>query len=355
MHMPEMDGEELGRKIKADPVLRDLPLVMLTSLSERGHAERLQRIGFAGVLTKPVKQSQLYQCLAVVLAHEEAAPDLRSQRFVTGQSLPTTFKRKHRILLAEDNITNQKVALAILEKMGYRVDAVANGREVIEALETLPYALVLMDCQMPEMDGYEATRVIRDPASKVRSHDIPVIAMTAYAMQGDREKCLAAGMNDYISKPVQPVELAATLAHWLVRFEPEAEAAAPRPAVQPPPPSEVFDEADLLRRLMGDKTTARSICSVFAEEASANIAGLQDALVASDFARAARLAHSLKGSSANLGAPGLREVAAKIEKLLQSGDASAAGALVPQLRERFETLRQALGGSLLADDREAAP
>jgi CheY-like chemotaxis protein len=122
-----------------------------------------------------------------------------------------------RILLAEDNITNQQVAVGILKKLGLRADAVANGAEAVKALEALPYDLVLMDVQMPEMNGLEATRHIRNPQSAVRNHQIPIIAMTAGAMQGDREKCLEAGMNDYVSKPISPQALAEALDKWLPR------------------------------------------------------------------------------------------------------------------------------------------
>ena len=342
MHMPGMDGEELGRQIKADPAVAKLPLVMLTSLCERGHLERLKQIGFAGFLTKPIKQAQLYQCLALVLGHPEAAAEAQSARFIAGHALPKMRKRA-RILLAEDNITNQKVALAILEKLGYRADAVANGREVLRSLETLPYSLVLMDCQMPEMDGYEATRLIRDPSSRVRSHDIPVIAMTAYAMQGDREKCLQVGMNDYISKPVQPKELAEALERWLSANElTKAHAASARKETPVSAAATVFDEKDLLDRMMGDESMARSISQSFVREAAQHIAGLTKALGASDVATATRHAHSLKGSSANLGAPQLREISAEIERLIRAGELAQATERLPQLTERFDALRAAM-------------
>jgi len=205
--MPEMDGEALGRAIKTDPALKETVLVMLTSWGRRGDAARMKEIGFSAYLTKPVKHSQLFDCLVTVLGEEPGrAKEDKKPPLVTRHSLAEA-KRRVRILLVEDNIVNQKLATRLLEKMGYRSDAVGNGREAVEALEMAPYDVVLMDVQMPEMDGYEATRLIRDPQSKVRNHHVPIIAMTANAMKGDRERCLGAGMDDYISKPIQPQKL----------------------------------------------------------------------------------------------------------------------------------------------------
>jgi two-component system sensor histidine kinase/response regulator len=342
MHMPGMNGEELARSIKAEPALANIPLVLLTSLSERGQGERLKEMGFAAVLTKPIKQSQLYQCLALVLGHPAAPLEYPTKPFVSGQTLHTARKRRFRILLAEDNMTNQRVALAMLQKLGYRADAVANGREAIRSLETIPYSLVLMDCQMPEMDGYEATRLIRDPHSSVQFHDIPVIAMTAYAMQSDREKCLEAGMSDYISKPVQPRELAEVLTRWLGHEEPRPSAAAPDVADNTESASQTFSTTAFLQRLMGDEEVARSISRTFLQEASQRIAELQTALQNSDLPTAIRHAHSLKGSSANLGAQDLRDSAAVLETLLRSGDMAQASNILPQLLEHFEILQDAL-------------
>jgi len=202
--MPEMDGEALGRAIKAEPALKQTPLVMLTSWGRRGDAARVREIGFSAYLTKPIKHSQLFDCLVTVLGKEPAtAKEDEKPPLVTRHTLAEARRKVH-ILLVEDNIVNQKLATRLLEKMGYRSDAVGNGREAVEALETVAYDVVLMDVQMPEMDGYEATRVIRDPQSRVQNHEVPIIAMTAHAMKGDRERCLEAGMNDYIAKPVQP-------------------------------------------------------------------------------------------------------------------------------------------------------
>jgi CheY-like chemotaxis protein len=182
----------------------------------------MQEIGFAAYLTKPVRHSEILGCLSAVLAG--AAVAHQEQPIVTRHTIREMRRGVVRILLAEDNITNQQVALGILKKLGLRADAVANGAEAVKALETIPYDLVLMDVQMPEMNGLEATRQIRNPHSGVRNHRIPIIAMTAGAMQGDREKCLEAGMNDYVSKPVSPQALVEALEKWL----PRDAAAAPK-------------------------------------------------------------------------------------------------------------------------------
>ena len=216
MQMPGMDGAALARIIKTDEKLRDTRLVLCSSLGQRGDAKRMQEIGFAAYLTKPVRHREIIDCLSAVLLAGTAVAQ-QSQPIVTRHTIREMRRGVVRILLAEDNITNQQVALGILKKLGLRADAVANGKEAVKALETLPYDLVLMDVQMPEMNGLEATRHIRNLQSAVRNHRIPIIAMTAGAMQGDREKCLEAGMNDYVSKPVSPQALAEALDKWLPR------------------------------------------------------------------------------------------------------------------------------------------
>ncbi|OQY99120.1 MAG: hypothetical protein B6D35_10170 [Candidatus Brocadia sp. UTAMX2] len=207
--MPKVDGESLCKEIKADPQLKDLILVMLTSAGMRGDAEHFKRLGFAAYLLKPVKQSQLLECLSIITGKTAGVGKDTPNQIVTRYSISEAQKRRLRILVAEDNVVNQKVILRILEKkLGYNADVVTNGKEAVESLERSDYNLVLMDCQMPDVDGYEATRIIRDENSSVRNHTIPIIAMTANAMQGDREKCLEAGMNDYVTKPVSMQVLA---------------------------------------------------------------------------------------------------------------------------------------------------
>jgi two-component system sensor histidine kinase/response regulator len=214
--MLKLDVEDLGRKIKAEPQLQNVQMVILVSVGKRGDADHFRKLGFAAYLITPIKQSQLFDCLSMVVGSSANAGADTSKPIITRHSISEDHKQRVRILLAEDNIVNQKVVLGIVEKkLGYHADMVINGKEAIEHLEKKDYDLVLMDCQMPEMDGYEATRKIRDESSSVRNHKIPVIAMTANAMKGDREKCLEAGMDDYISKPVSIDKLADTIERYL--------------------------------------------------------------------------------------------------------------------------------------------
>lgn len=216
MQMPAMDGATLGKKIKQNPELKKTILVLMSSVGHRGDAKQLKEIGFAAYLIKPVKQSQLFDCLTTVAGIQKEPDKSPSQAMVTRHSLAEDQKHKTRILLAEDNHINQKVALNILKKLGYNADTVADGKEAVKVLEMIPYDIVLMDCQMPEMDGYDATGEIRNPESKVIDHNVVVIAMTANAMKEDREKCLKSGMNDYLSKPVKPQALSDMLEKWIV-------------------------------------------------------------------------------------------------------------------------------------------
>jgi len=215
MQMPGMDGAELAKRIKETKQIAETLLIMMTSMGWPGTGTHMEREGFAAFLTKPVRQSQLYDCLALVVGRKRASADAPGKIIRRAAEVSEVDGSRFRILLAEDNVVNQKVATAILNKLGYRVDVVANGLEAVEALRGIPYDLVLMDCQMPEMDGYKATAIIRDPTSQVRDHAIPIVAMTAHAMKGDREKCLAAGMDDYIAKPIQPGVLDEALKRWL--------------------------------------------------------------------------------------------------------------------------------------------
>jgi PAS domain S-box-containing protein len=217
--MPGIDGELLGRTIKKDPHLGKTLLIMCTGAGERGDAARMKHIGFSAYLTKPVKQAQLFNCIAAVKTSEaQGVPEAETDPFITRHNIPQGTKAKKVILLAEDNPVNQKLASRLLEKKGYRVDVVANGREAVDALSRAKgasrYDLVLMDIQMPVMNGLEATECIRN-STDVHDKNIPIIAMTANAMSGDRERCLESGMDDYISKPINQKVLFEVLEHHL--------------------------------------------------------------------------------------------------------------------------------------------
>ncbi len=218
-HMiPDMSYEALGKTIKNAPALKDTLLVMLTSGASRDDTARLEKIGFAGYLAKPIKGSQLFDCLAKMLGGAPSQADNPQSSVMDDRPFDKAPSRAS-ILLVEDNAVNQKFALRLLEKSGYRADIVDNGKKAIKALERDLYDLVLMDMQMPEMDGYQATSVIRDPKSKVRNHDVPIIAMTANAMKGDRERCLEAGMNHYIAKPIRRNKLLEAIKMYLPKPE----------------------------------------------------------------------------------------------------------------------------------------
>ena len=214
MHMPEMDGEELGRRIKQTAEIAATRLVLMTPFGQRGDGARLEQAGFSGYLTKPLRQTQLHDCLALVMGRE-TRPETGQGQLVTRHTVAEAARRPGRLLLVEDNPTNQKVAQAMLQKLGWRADVAANGLEAVRAVKHVAYDLVLMDCQMPEMDGFAATRSIREleagsppfaagppDASSAsglehRASRLPIIAMTANSMQGDRARCLEAGMDDY--------------------------------------------------------------------------------------------------------------------------------------------------------------
>ena len=345
MQMPDMDGAALARIIKADEKLKDPRLVLFSSLGQRGDVKRMQEIGFAAYLIKPAPESAIIDCLSAVLAGTDVAQ--QAQSIVTYHTIREIRRGAVRILLAEDNITNQQVAVGILKKLGLRADAVANGAEAVKALEALPYDLVLMDVLMPEMDGIEATREIRNPQSAVRNHQIPIIAMTAHAMQGDREKCIEAGMNDYVPKPVSPQVLAEALDKWLPREAAAATQATIKPeeaALVSSDESEapVFDKEGMMARMMDDENLARTVVEGFLEDIPKQIEALKSCLEAGDAPRAERQAHSIKGASANVGGTALRNLAFEMEKAGKTADLKAVAVRLPELEMQFARLKESM-------------
>ena len=226
VQMPEMDGFTLAAAIKGDPALADTRLIVLTSMGHALRSAELKQLGIEAYLVKPVKQSRLFDCLVsevrsrAKVESTAGVPPLAAS-FPSPSKIEPEFKKAH-ILLAEDNFINQKVALAQLRRLRYRADSAANGREVLEALQRISYDLILMDCQMPEMDGYETSQAIRQREKRSASpcpwkSPVHIIALTAHALQGEREKCLAAGMDDYLCKPLRQAELHAALERWQTR------------------------------------------------------------------------------------------------------------------------------------------
>jgi CheY-like chemotaxis protein/HPt (histidine-containing phosphotransfer) domain-containing protein len=317
----------------------------MTSLGFRGDAARMEQAGFSGYLTKPLRQAQLWEALSLVMSRGSPTDDKTPQHIITRHTVVESARRNVRILLAEDNPINQKVARVMLNKLGYRADVVANGLEAVEALCRTPYDLVLMDCQMPEMDGLEATRRIRDAASGALNPRVPIIAMTANAMQGDKERCLEAGMDDYLSKPVQPKELAELIDRWHSRA---AKGFSARKAMSEETPSsvqvdeDIFRESELLERLMDDRELARTIVEEFLSDVPLQVRKLGDYLSEKDATGVGHQAHTIKGAAANMGAHALREAAFQLEMSGKEDRLADALDLLPRLESEFKRLKQFL-------------
>jgi CheY-like chemotaxis protein len=344
--MPEMDGITLARAVKGDPALASVRLILLTSFGYRGQSDEAQRAGFEAYLLKPIRQSQLYDCIATVMG---TTVDTSSGCLITPHTLAgAQAQLRVRGLLAEDNGVNQKVAIRMLEKFGCRVDVVANGLEAVEASGRIAYDFILMDCQMPEMDGYEATMTIRQREAHSGRH-IPIIAMTANAMQGDRERCLAAGMDDYVSKPVQSVELVNVLQKWIPchnSVSPEATPTVPQSMLvtQELPPALDAEAFTTLKELGEgeDQAFVLSIIAAFIQDTPVHLDTLQQAAQAADATALERAAHTLKASSASVGARGMTVLCQELQRLGRAGSNTGALTLVAQLVHEFDRVRQAL-------------
>jgi CheY-like chemotaxis protein/HPt (histidine-containing phosphotransfer) domain-containing protein len=230
-----------------------------------------------------------------------------------------------RVLLVEDNLINQKVGAALLGKLGCGVDVAANGRQALHMAARLPYDLIFMDCQMPEMDGYQASNEIRKTEGSERH--TPIIALTAAILPEDRERCARAGMDDYLSKPVGPADLAAVLERWLAKCSPET--------TKP-----VFERAAFLSRIMGDEGLARTIMGGFLDDMPAQIEKLAVAVAAGDIRKVELQAHQIKGASASVGGEALRGAAGEMEETSKTGRVEALGALLSELKERFAQLKE---------------
>ncbi len=357
LQMPGMDGETLGRVVKADARLAEVKLVMMTPLGRRSDAERIHQIGFAACLPKPVRRSELHGSIVAALT-AGGGPSPRVEQAEKPPLRVAGRRARARILLVEDNITNQQVAQGILKKMALRCDVAADGREAVAAIASLPYDLVLMDMHMPTMDGLEATRAVRAMSEDHPNRGVPIVAMTACALARDREECIEAGMDDFIAKPVAPDAMATLMDRWLEEIERRRGEAGRMPNRSAPgvragrSQARLFDENSLLARLMGDRDLARAVARGFLEDIPARLDSLERYLQQDDAAGAGHQAHTIKGAAATVGGDALRELAGAFEHAGRAGELLPMKNQLPDLRASFEALKRAMDASpLLAEAR----
>ena len=328
-HMPTMDGITLGQRLKANSRCQGILKVLMTSMASQIDSQALTAMGFCATCTKPITPTHLREVLATVQAAAAAQTlplPTPALRVPLTTAKPEDWPAATRLLLVEDNPVNQTVMEGFLKKLGLQADVVPEGRAALAALTAAPtehpYTLILMDCQMPVMDGYEATRQIRAGHAGARHRDIVIIAMTAYAMEGDRAKCLAAGMNDYLAKPIAQTLLAQKLQTWLVADPNSLAESASQP--MNPPPQPIFNLATLLDFCGDDLDLATQIGRSFLDYIPADLEELRTGLSQGDIAVVERKAHSLKGSAASVGGDALQAIAADLEQLIKAGDLEAA-------------------------------
>jgi PAS domain S-box-containing protein len=326
--MPEMDGFRLAQEIKHQPQLAGSTIMMLSSADLQTNSSRSQQLGIAACLMKPIKQSELFDAIMTTLGVSLRRDDRTA-------SAPVQAGRRLRILLAEDNAVNQKLVVRLLEKRGHQVDITSNGRDAIAALERQPFDLVLMDVQMPEMGGFEATAAIRQKEQQTGGH-VPILAMTAHAMKGDRERCLEAGMDSYVAKPIQASELFEAI-EGLV-----SSAVSSAPAVVPASANEGLDWAGALAKVGGDQALLSELVGVFVNEWPKWRGQLSQALAAADPETVKRVGHTVKGALGQLEAHTAFTTAQRVEKAGQEGDLAAASIAYTALVKDIERLMPAL-------------
>ena len=317
VQMPDMDGFQLATAVRADRGLARTRLLMLTSAGQRGDGERCRELGIRGYLTKPMSRADLLEALGTVLAGPE---ETTTPEVVTRHTIAES-RRAVRVLLAEDNPVNQQVAVAMLVKRGHEVHVAGNGREAVDAITQREYDVVLMDIQMPEMDGFEATHAIR---ALPKGKDLPIVGLTAHALSGERERCLSHGMTDYLAKPFKAHELFA-----LVEGTAEPKRPAPQPLTTAPPVDLEGFRATL--REAGAESALYSIIDTFVRQAPDRLAALAGAVASGTGTEIAKAAHVYRGAAATIGARELAELLERVETTARAGD-------IEQAQEAFEGL-----------------
>jgi PAS domain S-box-containing protein len=325
------NGDDLRARIVAEPPLKPTALVLMTDFGHLLDEIRLGKLGFSGQISKPIWEQTLRDTL--VGLGEKGSKSAASGAIAMQPSTAFAAKGQGRVLLAEDNRTNQIVAAAMLNKLGYSADIVGSGAAAIESLREAEYDLVLMDCEMPEMDGYEATRRIRDGRAGTLNPNIPIIAVTADAMSGDREKCLEAGMSDYLAKPIASGQLAELLQKWLIGTsgaDPETTTDA------------VFNQVEFLDRLMGDKSLAAELIAGFLGDAPRLLRKLKSAIEAGDADESRLQVHTLRGAAATVAANSLQKICSEAQAMVVAGQMKGVLGLLPRMEEEFEMFKAAL-------------
>jgi len=330
--MPEMDGFELAERIRAQPNLVGDTIMMLVSSDRQRSDEGCRAYGIRACLMKPLKQSELLNTILDLLSTRDGSPPNARSAQVSETALQVA-ERPLRVLLAEDNTVNQRLAARILEKRGHSAVIAHNGKEAVALFGCEPFDLVLMDLEMPEMSGFEATAAIRAREGSTGRH-IPILALTAHAMKGDRERCLAAGMDGYVAKPVQARELYQAIAALVPAAATREKETLPTPAV--------IDRAEALERVGGDLELLCELIEVFLQDYPRMIEEVIEGLCAADVLKVKRGAHSIKGAVGILGGKAAFECALRLETMARQGDLSQAESAWLALREALEQLRQML-------------
>ena len=340
-HMPGMDGFEVAARVKQDPQLHGAEVILLTSAGRSEDVARAKAVGVAAALSKPVKQSELWDAIVTALN----VPGQQKTRGASPSAAARTrarARRPLRVLLAEDNPVNQEVALRLLERRGHSVIVAENGKQALTAIERHKFDLVLMDVQMPEMGGLEATQLIREKEKSTGEH-LPILAMTAHAMQGDRERCIAAGMDGYLAKPIDPKSFLQTvegISQRATRSETTPQEAGSRDASSNAP--RALDTKALLEWFSGNRKLLRSIVKTFRDDCPRMMARIRSALAANDANLLADGAHALKGSVGNFGPTAALDTTRKMEKIARQGKLDGAWELYATLEDEIALLLPAL-------------
>ena len=337
MHLSKIDGIKLGKFIKSDPKIHHIPLIMMTFVGQRGDVSMLQKIGFSAYLNKPVKQLLLQDTLLKVFGTgEKHKKDQQLSPIITQFSLNEEQSIQNRILLVEDSEMNKKLATVLLKKMGYVIDTASNGSEALTMVSKNDYDLVLMDVQMPVMNGIEATKRIRKGGDLIKNPDIPIIALTANAMTQDRQRCLSSGMNDYIAKPFKPEDLKAKVEQFLGKKKKPSRKSSKqnRSSI----PSRYYDKKAILDRIDGDMELFKQLIQLFIEEVPRQITQIKQAIRERNAERITLYAHTIKGSAYNIRAMELKQVAFDIEQAGKITNYELAASKINTLDETYEKL-----------------